>query len=73
MPFRVPLLFPVAIVLERVDITATEAAGRYHPVFRTPIQINSGGSVAEGSLYQAAVRVPVQFEIADEEIGRAHV
>ena len=69
MFFRVPLLFPSALVLHRLDIAGTAAIDPpgvpqvgYDPDFREPYQYDNSGSKADTRQYLAPVRIPCQIE-----------
>lgn len=82
MAFRVPLLYPSAIVVSRLDIAATRAvdppgslAAGYDPDLREPIAYEDAGTLsvdgeptkADARRYMAAVRIPCQVEVKDFE------
>ena len=72
MTFRVPLLFPSAIVLHRLDIGATKRVNPpgdheigYDRTFREPISYEkaSTGKVKDTRRYLPEIRIPCQVEV----------
>jgi hypothetical protein len=69
--FRVPLLFPSAVIISRLDIRKTRAvnppgaqeAVGYDEDFREPIPYESAGKLLDTRRYKPEVRVPCQVEV----------